>query len=585
MNIEAMNLLSPVPSGVTAETGAPAVTVDGATTVAGVFSGTLMTQIELLNNLKAGAAPLPAAPGVSVMQNVVPGEQPGASVGQSVGQNAPVLENVVETDKNNPNLQAIVASQNVDSPKDVVSVPANNVDVQEIAVSVGNDFPPSYKIKDNVDHEAALAAVNDSLKYISANVSPGDKVAQTDLQAITQESNNVPAMPESVEQNTINIIAKVIRPVQNKEVNFAQENERNEIKAAVVIDVPAQKIPEQLGENFSQKQTEAKTKESVDDQKAAEELLAARMFVPVTSTSAEQVSTAEQVQSVNYLASAPVIANAVKQNVKQEAPLLAEVMVPSENINLTPSNSNVQSSASTNNSLDTPVKNSVNTSQGEAVFNLPVQTKQNLATADVGVSSQIEAGGQPDRQVVNMETGKVALNANANAVQAAPTEIESKAEVPAITKPLTHPEWSKDLGDRIVWMNNKAMPAAEIRLNPQHLGPISVRVNVSDDQASIVFTAQHAAVRETLEASIPKLREMMSAQNLNLADVNVAQSFSSDQGGRSQSQNPAQSFADTGGSNRPGAGTSVMEEGDAGLEQEIDSGRVTVSKGILSLYA
>jgi Flagellar hook-length control protein FliK. len=103
-----------------------------------------------------------------------------------------------------------------------------------------------------------------------------------------------------------------------------------------------------------------------------------------------------------------------------------------------------------------------------------------------------------------------------------------------MTKPLSHPEWNKDLGERIVWMNSRAIPSAEIRMNPPHLGPISVRVDVSDDQATVVFTAQHAAVRETLEASIPKLREMMSAQHLNLAEVNISQGSASDQGVRNR---------------------------------------------------
>jgi flagellar hook-length control protein FliK len=129
-------------------------------------------------------------------------------------------------------------------------------------------------------------------------------------------------------------------------------------------------------------------------------------------------------------------------------------------------------------------------------------------------------------------------------------------------------------------MSSKAIPAAEIRLNPQHLGPVSVRVNVADDQATVVFTAQHAATREALEASIPKLREMMAAQQLNLVEVSVSQGSSSDQG-RSQSQNYAQT-AD--GRGQQGAAGAVVD-GIDDVEQEIESGRAVVSKGLLSIYA
>jgi Flagellar hook-length control protein len=157
--------------------------------------------------------------------------------------------------------------------------------------------------------------------------------------------------------------------------------------------------------------------------------------------------------------------------------------------------------------------------------------------------------------------------------------IDNKTDIPAITKPLSHPEWSKDLGERIVWMSSRAIPAAEIRLNPEHLGPISVRVNVADEQATVVFTAQHASTREALEASIPKLREMMGNQQLNLVDVNISPGAASDQG-RSQAQNFSQS-AD--GRWQSAAATAV--NGSDEVEQEIESGQAVVSKGLLSIYA
>ncbi|MGZ4982129.1 MAG: flagellar hook-length control protein FliK, partial [Methylobacter sp.] len=221
--------------------------------------------------------------------------------------------------------------------------------------------------------------------------------------------------------------------------------------------------------------------------------------------------------------------------------------------------------------------------QGEAVFRQPSQGKQDFSLKYFDDYSRTEKTGRIEPQALNTEGGKVlpGIGGTADVAQVNRPVVDNKTDVPAITKPLSHPEWNKDLGDRIVWMSNKAIPTAEIRLNPQHLGPISVRVNVADDQATVVFTAQHAAVRETLEASIPKLREMMSAQNLNLADVNVTQSPTSDQG-RSQSQNFAQSFADGRQQGAPGA---AAVDGVDEIEQEIESGRAVVSKGVLSIYA
>ena len=152
--------------------------------------------------------------------------------------------------------------------------------------------------------------------------------------------------------------------------------------------------------------------------------------------------------------------------------------------------------------------------------------------------------------------------------------VDNRTDSPAITRPLTHPGWSKDLGDQIVWMNNKAIPAAEIKLNPAHLGPISVRIDVNQDQATILFTAQHAEVKEAIEASIPKLREMLGTQQLNLINVNISQNSTSDQG-RSQSQ----TFFKTPENHEQGI------EGVADTLERNEHDRVVVSKGLLSIYA
>jgi len=152
--------------------------------------------------------------------------------------------------------------------------------------------------------------------------------------------------------------------------------------------------------------------------------------------------------------------------------------------------------------------------------------------------------------------------------------VDNRTDIPAITRPLTHPDWSKDLGEQIVWMTNKSIPAAEIKLNPAHLGPISVRIDVSQDQANVVFTTHHADVKEAIEASIPKLREMLGAQQLNLVNVNVSHNPTSDHR-RSQSQ----TFFKT------AENSERSIEGVTDTIEKTENDRVIVSKGLLSIYA
>lgn len=86
--------------------------------------------------------------------------------------------------------------------------------------------------------------------------------------------------------------------------------------------------------------------------------------------------------------------------------------------------------------------------------------------------------------------------------------------------------WDQGLTEKIQWMVGQRLQGAEIKLNPAHLGPVEVRIQMHNDQATVHFTATHGVVRDALEAAVPRLREMFDNQGIQLADVDVSeQSF------------------------------------------------------------
>lgn len=104
--------------------------------------------------------------------------------------------------------------------------------------------------------------------------------------------------------------------------------------------------------------------------------------------------------------------------------------------------------------------------------------------------------------------------------------------LPTITlgTPLNQGAWDQALGERIQWMVNHKLQGAQIRLNPANLGPMEVRIQVQNEQASIQFTSAHGVVREALEAAMPRLRDMFDASGVELVDVDVSgQSFAEQQ--------------------------------------------------------
>lgn len=222
-----------------------------------------------------------------------------------------------------------------------------------------------------------------------------------------------------------------------------------------------------------------------------------------------------------------------------------------------------------------PEEFELNSSGGRgSAFSQLAKEEQSFNLNDFGKAFQLERSARNEVQPAISDVDKFLSRGATEIAQLNRQPADNRIDVPAMSRPLGHPDWNNELGERIVWMNNRAMPSAEIKLNPLHLGPISVRIDMNNDQTTVAFTAQHAAVRDALEASIPKLREMMSEQQLNLAAINVSQHNATD-----QRQSQSQRFSQNAESLGQGAGDIID------IGEEVENGRAVVTKGLLSIYA
>ncbi len=94
-----------------------------------------------------------------------------------------------------------------------------------------------------------------------------------------------------------------------------------------------------------------------------------------------------------------------------------------------------------------------------------------------------------------------------------------------IVTPARDPQWAQDFSARVSMMVRGGESNASLQLAPADLGPVDVNVMVRDSQATIHFGAAQAETRALIEASIPRLREMLAAQGFNLMDASVSQGF------------------------------------------------------------
>ncbi|ATG59723.1 flagellar hook-length control protein FliK [Pseudoalteromonas marina] len=99
-------------------------------------------------------------------------------------------------------------------------------------------------------------------------------------------------------------------------------------------------------------------------------------------------------------------------------------------------------------------------------------------------------------------------------------------------------------------INNKE---AEIRLDPPEMGSMQIRVRSDAEQAQINFVVQNQQAKEALEQSMPRLREMLAQQGLELGESTISY-------GQSGGENAEQ--------NESGAGEQLAKNGVANSESD-----------------
>ena len=120
------------------------------------------------------------------------------------------------------------------------------------------------------------------------------------------------------------------------------------------------------------------------------------------------------------------------------------------------------------------------------------------------------------------------------ALLADPANVRSSGAAANATPALTvHAEvgasgWTEEVGAHVVWMAHQGVTDASLRLQPEHLGPLEVKISVHDSEASVWFGANAPATRAALEQALPQLKELFAAQGLTLTDAGVSGESSRD---------------------------------------------------------
>ncbi|HZF28079.1 MAG TPA: flagellar hook-length control protein FliK [Gammaproteobacteria bacterium] len=86
----------------------------------------------------------------------------------------------------------------------------------------------------------------------------------------------------------------------------------------------------------------------------------------------------------------------------------------------------------------------------------------------------------------------------------------------------TAARWHDALASRVQWLVDHDLGEARIKLNPPELGALDVKISLHDDKTFVQLTAHNAAARDELTQSLPRLRELLSANGLELGGATVS---------------------------------------------------------------
>ncbi len=125
--------------------------------------------------------------------------------------------------------------------------------------------------------------------------------------------------------------------------------------------------------------------------------------------------------------------------------------------------------------------------------------------------------------------------------------------------------WGNMIAERSALMASQSLKFAELQLDPPELGQLQVKVTVNQDQASVSFVAANAQVKDALDQSLVRLKELLEEQGLDLVNVDVSDQSSEESESDLEGEEEGQLAVD-----------SDMDEGD-GLSE---SSQVTATYGV-----
>ena len=205
--------------------------------------------------------------------------------------------------------------------------------------------------------------------------------------------------------------------------------------------------------------------------------------------------------------------------------------------------------------------------------------KAAMGAKAVGTLGKLGSGKEGSQQASESSSGFVQQLAQASGQPGTNGLGQIRAEQAAAQSPLqlTRELAGDQVAERVQMMMSKNLKNIDIRLDPPELGRLQIRMNMNGDAATVHFTVANQQARDVIEQSMPRLREMLAQQGVQLGDSSVQQQASGQQQRR---------YADNGQGNSGQGGSNQGFSGEENLEPDINLDlNVAAKRDGISYYA
>lgn len=146
-----------------------------------------------------------------------------------------------------------------------------------------------------------------------------------------------------------------------------------------------------------------------------------------------------------------------------------------------------------------------------------------------------------------------ALNHSAQAASQAVSQVAAQQTVLQTEKMATlsaslsllEPNAAMQLKDRLMYQLNNKIQSAEVKITPEDLGTVQIKLNLQQEQLSVQFVVQQSNAKELLEQQMPKLKELLQQQGLQLTEGQVEQRQAQDRRSGGEEKSGQRGYAGT----------------------------------------